>query len=201
MPKKKENALRMTIAVGINSACVFAIWYLVKHGFAGDYDGLTGLLILGLLGLVAFFLYDGVAAYFDTTTRTMKQAGVGAADALEGFEFEIGTQRQIRRLFESKLAEPEKILCPALRLLDTTIYAVKAPGRHVHCRIRLMMDNRSSSEDQYTYGYLTNHGRFLDRSRAMALATLADQVRKDFVKKTPMHQLFCDDLRLETLRE
>lgn len=189
--------MRLTIALSVNTACVLTIWYLLKYGLDGDYDYLTWFMIAGLSALIVFFAYDCLCVFVDTQTRK----NVNPENELAEFTFFNGTQRQLLRLFEGNLLLPEKVLYPAIRLPDTMIYSVKPPGRHIHCRLRLMLDGKPINDTNYIYGYLTNHGRFLDRSRAMAIAEMASQVRLDKHKVTPINQLYCEDLILETQRE
>jgi hypothetical protein len=85
----------------------------------------------------------------------------------------------------------EKILGPAIRHPDGLIYAIGRRGRHHHC-IRYMSKlgraNLYTTRDQ---GFITTHGRYVDRIVALRIAKAADQL----IRKTPpAHLLFSEDL-------
>lgn len=86
---------------------------------------------------------------------------------------------------------PEEIACVAIKYPDIGVLALPAPARHHHVMwARLFVDGRKSGGDA-TQGFLTTHGRFVDRTEGLRIATERDQIVKKHGNET---ELYSEDM-------
>lgn len=102
-----------------------------------------------------------------------------------------GTEAAFMRYYAFGRIKPEKILAAAIQHPNGFIYTALNPGRHHHV-IRFMSAHRvaglSVTRNQ---GYLTTHGRFVDRRDGLVMATKHQQI----VKKHPASwELYSEDM-------
>lgn len=84
---------------------------------------------------------------------------------------------------------PEEIWLTAVRHPDGVVYATERPGRHHHC-IELMSEcARAGGSNCLDQGFVTTHGRYVDRMVALYIAKQAGQLIGE-----PSHKLFSEDL-------
>lgn len=85
----------------------------------------------------------------------------------------------------------EKILGPAIRHPDGLIYAIGRRGRHHHCIRYMNTLGRAGLSNTHDQGFVTTHGRYVDRFEALGIAQAAGQL----IRKTPPpDRLFSEDL-------
>ena len=71
----------------------------------------------------------------------------------------------------------EEIACVAIKYDDIGILALPAPARHHHVMwARCFIDGRSSHPGRAAQGFLTTHGRFVDRVKGLKIATKRNQI-------------------------
>ena len=72
--------------------------------------------------------------------------------------------------------EIEHIVAPAVRDERGTIFAVALPSNHSMCMRFACESGARVFTDPEDQGFITNHGRFVDRLTAMKIAQAANQV-------------------------
>lgn len=102
-----------------------------------------------------------------------------------------GTEAAFMRYYAFGRTRPEKILSAAIQHPNGFIYTALNPGRHHHV-IRFMSAHKvagiSVTRNQ---GFLTTHGRFVDRRDGLTMA----QQHKQIVKKHPAPwELYSEDM-------
>lgn len=84
------------------------------------------------------------------------------------------------------MMDPETIECVAIEFADLTL-SLPRPCRHHHV-IQHYVAETGKTGSGLRQGFITNHGRFVDRSEAARLAFAAGQIAK------PKPQLYSEDL-------
>lgn len=85
--------------------------------------------------------------------------------------------------------DDERIVAAAI-FQDGNVWSVPPPGRH-HDVFAHMRKSGIENKPGATQGFVTSTGRFVTRTRAMLIATKAEQI----IKKTgPSHLLFSEDV-------
>lgn len=88
-------------------------------------------------------------------------------------------------------AMPEEIACVAIKYPDIGTLALPAPARHHHVMwTRLFVDGKKTGGEA-TQGFLTTHGRFVDRAEGLRIAKANDQI---VVKHGNPNELYSEDM-------
>jgi hypothetical protein len=83
---------------------------------------------------------------------------------------------QMQADYTAERMKPEEIACVAVKYDDIGVLALPAPARHHHVMwTRLFIDGKATRGDAIQ-GFLTTKGRFVDRKKALAIATAREQV-------------------------
>lgn len=89
---------------------------------------------------------------------------------------------------------PARIACAAIQHFDGRIFWARRPARH-HDVIRAMTALNAyigqNAQNRHTQGFLTQHGRFVTRTEAAAIARAAGQVR---TRTDVFNALFSEDV-------
>jgi hypothetical protein len=85
----------------------------------------------------------------------------------------------------------EKILGSAIRHPDGMIYATGRNGRHHHCIHYMAKIGRAGLAVTHDQGFITTHGRYVDRVEGLRVAKAAQQLIR---KTNPTSILFSEDL-------
>lgn len=109
----------------------------------------------------------------------------------------IGMESDYPRLAAKKMdykVAREQILFAAIRHTKTgVVYSVEQPGRHHHCIWAMAIFGEADAETTTDQGFITTHGRYVDRKLACRIARAAGQL--DGREKTnPTYLLFSEDL-------
>ncbi|WP_144106572.1 hypothetical protein [Paraburkholderia sp. BCC1886] len=87
--------------------------------------------------------------------------------------------------------QKERIAMAAIMHPDGVIHAVSAPGRHHHCVRYMSAYARAGLTTTSKQGFITSHGRYVDRKTAFLIASAAGQIRE---KTNPKDVLFSEDM-------
>jgi len=110
------------------------------------------------------------------------------------FTFYSGSQDAFEATMAGGKRAQEIISMAAVKGLDGTVYVVERPGRHGH--VGAYMGKLGVSEIQIPgntldQGFLTSHGRYVNRVAGLSIAKAANQL----IRKThPDYELFSEDL-------
>lgn len=73
---------------------------------------------------------------------------------------------------------------------DNRVYSLPPPARH-HNVLSFMYEKGIKQDETTQQGFITNHGKFVDRKEALEIASIARQL----IRKTPpAYMLFSEDL-------
>jgi hypothetical protein len=105
----------------------------------------------------------------------------------------MGPMLRNKVLFQGKSAmSEERIACVAIRMIDGKLFWLERPKRHHDVIRKLATDGHEVSEiATATQGFITDHGRFVDRTEAKRIATESAQI----IPRRGQHMmLFSEDL-------
>ena len=106
------------------------------------------------------------------------------------YHFYGGTPRQYLDFFRHDTG-PETIALVAWTHKNGNIYAVERPGRHGHVIAMLAEMGLAGAENLLDDGFVTSHGRYVNRKEAVIIATSQGQTVR---KTSPVNKLFSEDL-------
>jgi hypothetical protein len=89
-----------------------------------------------------------------------------------------GAQKQYREAYFNYRGEPESIIQAAIRHPDGTIYSVSQPGRHYNVVALMSTINKGGYDNYADQGFITSHGRYVDRREAYMLARIQNQMAR-----------------------
>lgn len=91
-------------------------------------------------------------------------------------------------------AGPERITGVALKAPVTGLYMLPAPNRHYDVITLMVKLGRGHESSRAEQGFMTSHGRYLDRCEALAVALAAGQVSEDLRPVPNLPELFSEDV-------
>lgn len=94
-----------------------------------------------------------------------------------GVVFYKGAPNDYQNQYQSSLSKPERILQCAIKHPDGMIYSAQRPGTHYHIELLLAAYNKNSPNELRDQGFVTNHGRYLNRLQATKVAVTAQQLK------------------------
>jgi len=102
-----------------------------------------------------------------------------------------GPEKWFKEYFKPTSNHQERIELVAIKLPNGNVYAVERPGRHPHILHMLHEQGVPSFLGQEEQGFVTNHGRYVNRQEAVIIASSQGQLIR---KTSPVNQLFSEDL-------
>lgn len=106
----------------------------------------------------------------------------------ESFTFYEGNQAAYTDATKHAQDSEEKIIMAAVKHPDGSIFSVERPGRHAHVIYCMSRLDKNITQLQ---GFVTSHGRFVNRVDGLKVAQAANQL---LTKTHPKSQLFSEDL-------
>ncbi len=85
----------------------------------------------------------------------------------------------------------ERILQVGIVHPDGDVYTVSRPGRHHHVIAYMAAMRRGGLRNTKRQGYVTTHGRWVDRIEGLAIATAANQI---IFKHPSYRELYSEDM-------
>lgn len=102
-----------------------------------------------------------------------------------------GPEKWFKEYFKPTSIHQERIELVAMKHPNGNVYAVERPGRHSHILQMLYEQGVPSANGQEDQGFVTNHGRYVNRQEAVIIASSRGQLIR---KTSPVNQLFSEDL-------
>jgi hypothetical protein len=91
-------------------------------------------------------------------------------------------------------AGPERITGVALKAPVTGLYMLPAPNRHYDVIMLMVKMGRGHESSRAEHGFVTSHGRYLNRVDALAVALASGQVSEDLRPVPNLPELFSEDV-------
>jgi len=104
---------------------------------------------------------------------------------------EAGLPALVRKRWEYTLEDPEIILQAAIVHPTGEVYTVSRPGRHPDIISYMAALRRAGLRNTKRQGYITSHGRFVNRKDGLRIAEAAKQI----IHKHPAYwELYTEDM-------
>lgn len=107
--------------------------------------------------------------------------------------FTSGLDHNFLDRYHPLTTEPEKVDVAAIRHPDGTIFIVTRPGRHGDLIQHMAGVNKAGLKNTRDQGFVTTHGRYINRTEAAAIAVAQGQLL-DMSKASHMTYLFSEDI-------
>lgn len=195
--EKKSYRIPRSFAVRGAWACAGGITGLFFIGMFYQKEVLQTpvFLLLTILCWGGLALFAGVGNWVNATQQGViyghkKLLNLRSA-AWPTYHFYGGTPKQYLEYFDPNIGGTEFIALVAWRHKNGNIYAVERPGRHGHVTFMLAEMDMAGSENLLDDGFVTSHGRYVNRKEALIIASATGQM----IRNTgPVNELFSEDL-------
>lgn len=184
----------------------YTVWHAVLVGLIGAaafqafawmarYPVLIPIVLLSAgLGFL-LFLY---MALLTVTVFRRKTGPAGKLRFLRSLEHPMlvayaGYEEDYQKYFHQLMPGPEVIIGSAIRHPDGTVYAADCPARHHHVIRHMAELGQAGHQNLKDQGFLTNHGRYVDRVEGFVIASTQNQIiEKSGNPDTP--ELYSEDV-------
>lgn len=101
------------------------------------------------------------------------------------------TYQELQVAFADQITEPERIVRAAVQYPSGTIFSALSPAKHGEIIFFMALQKKAGIRNTRHQGFVTSHGQFVSRKKALAIALAANQI----IKKHPsFKELYSEDM-------